>query len=96
MVPDFLKRILKKDVEVTKKFVAFCMNFVQVRSFQTQCKVLEWSCHGIIWIVGLIAFTYMFANSNLYEMEVNLFVALLIDIFIVAIVKGKLAIIYKL
>lgn len=32
-VPPVLKKILAWDVEVTKKFVAFLLNFVQVRSF---------------------------------------------------------------
>lgn len=47
------------------------------------------SCHGIVWLVCLLAFTYMFSDVKLYEMEVNLFIALIIDIFVVAIVKGK-------
>jgi hypothetical protein len=88
VVPDFLKNILKKDVEVTKQFVAFCMNFVQMRSFKNHCKFLEWSCHGIVWLVGLIAFTYLMNSSKLHEMEVNLFIALIFDIFVVAITKA--------
>lgn len=32
----------------------------------------------------------MFDNKSLYEMQVNLFVALLIDIFAVAIIKGEI------
>jgi hypothetical protein len=31
----------------------------------------------------------MFDNKDLYEMEVNLFTALIIDIFVVAIIKGE-------
>jgi len=41
-----------------------------------------------VWLAGLVAFTYMFDNKNLYEMQVNLFVALIIDIFVVATVKA--------
>ncbi|CAG9812266.1 unnamed protein product [Chironomus riparius] len=88
VVPPFLKNILKKDVELTKKFVAHCLNFVQIRSFKNHCKFLEWSCHGVVWLAGLIAFTYIMGNSKLHEMEVNLFVALIIDIFAVAIIKA--------
>lgn len=75
-------------MELTKKFVAYCLNFVQIRSFKNHCKFLEWSCHGVVWLAGLIAFTYIMGNSKLHEMEVNLFVALIIDIFAVAIIKG--------
>jgi len=42
-----------------------------------------------VWLAGLIAFTYIMGNSQLHEMEVNLFVALIIDIFAVAIIKGS-------
>lgn len=66
------------------------MNFVQIRSFKTHCKFLEWSCHGVVWLAGLIAFTYMFDNKDLYQMQVNLFAALIFDIFVVAIIKGEL------
>lgn len=89
MVPEPLKNLLKKDVELTKKFVSYLLNFVQIRSFKTHCKFLEWSCHGIVWLAGLLAFTYMFDNKALYEMEANLFMALIIDIFVVAIIKGE-------
>jgi presqualene diphosphate phosphatase len=73
---------------LTKKFVSFLLNFVQIRSFKTHCKFLEWSCHGIVWLAGLLAFTYMFDNKDLYQMQVNLFMALIIDIFVVAIIKA--------
>jgi len=42
-----------------------------------------------VWLVCLLGFTYMFDNKDLYEMEVNLFIALIIDIFAVAIIKGE-------
>lgn len=85
----FLQEILKRDVALTKKFVSFLLNFVQIRSFKNHCKFLEWSCHGIVWLVAVIGFTYMIEDKSLYEMEVNLFMALIIDIFVVAIVKGE-------
>ncbi|KAG5677486.1 hypothetical protein PVAND_007244 [Polypedilum vanderplanki] len=88
VVPEPLKNLLKKDVEITKRFVAFCLNFVQIRSFKTHCKFLEWSCHGVVWLTGLIAFTYFMNNNKLHEVEVNLFIALVIDILVVAIVKA--------
>ena len=42
-----------------------------------------------LFLVALIAFTYMFDNKDLYEVEVNLFVALILDIFVVATIKGE-------
>lgn len=85
-----MKKLLKKDVELTKKFVSALLNFDAVRSFKRQCKFLEWSCHGVVWLVGLIAFTYVVQSQALHEMEVNLFVALIVDMFAVAIIKGEM------
>lgn len=42
-----------------------------------------------LYLLALIAFTYMFDNKDLYEIEVNLFVALILDIFVVATIKGE-------
>lgn len=40
-IPPFLEKILALDVEWTKKFVSFSLNFVTVRSLKTHCKFLE-------------------------------------------------------
>lgn len=74
---------------MTKKFVSLLLNFDQMRSFKRHCKFLEYSCHGIVWLVGLIAFIYLMNSKDLHEMEVNLFIALIIDMFAVAIIKGE-------
>lgn len=74
---------------MTKKFVSYLLNFDQVRSFKRHCKFLEWSCHGVVWLAGLIAFTYLMNSKALHEMEVNLFIALIVDMFAVAIIKGE-------
>lgn len=65
------------------------MNYVQVRSIKNHCHFLEWSCHGIVLLVAVIAFTYMWEDNSLNEMEVNLFMALIVDILIVAVTKGE-------
>jgi hypothetical protein len=38
-VPPVLKKLLAWDADVTKKFVSFLLNFVQVRSFARHCKL---------------------------------------------------------
>ena len=50
--------------------------------------ILSFLLLGVVWLVCLIAFTYMFDNKSLYQMQVNLFMALIIDIFAVAITKA--------
>lgn len=83
-----LKKLLAWDAEISKKFVSFLLNFVQVRSFARHCKVLEWSCNGVVWLVGWLAFTYMIDNKSLYQMQINMFVALIFDIVCVAVIKA--------
>lgn len=40
-IPPFVQKVLAVDVELTKKFVSFCLNFVPIRSLRTHCKFLE-------------------------------------------------------
>lgn len=45
-IPPFLRKLLALDVEWTKRFVSFSLNFVPIRSLKTHCKFLE-----VSWIV---------------------------------------------
>lgn len=40
-IPPLLQKILAVDVQLTKKFVSFSLNFVPIRSLKTHCKFLE-------------------------------------------------------
>lgn len=40
-IPPFVEKILALDVEWTKRFVSFSLNFVPIRSLKTHCKFLE-------------------------------------------------------
>lgn len=40
-IPPFLEKLLALDVEWTKRFVSFSLNFVPIRSLKTHCKFLE-------------------------------------------------------
>lgn len=40
-IPPFVQKALAIDVDMTKRFVAFCLNFVPIRSLKTNCKFLE-------------------------------------------------------
>ncbi|XP_055628931.1 polyisoprenoid diphosphate/phosphate phosphohydrolase PLPP6 [Toxorhynchites rutilus septentrionalis] len=87
-LPPALKKILALDVVLTKRFVSFMLNFVPFRSLRTHCKVLEYSCHGIAWLAGWLAFSWMIDKPDWYQMQVNLFIGLLTDIVMVAVVKA--------
>lgn len=40
-VPPFIEILLAYDIEWTKKFVSFSLNFIPIRSLRTHCKFLE-------------------------------------------------------
>lgn len=40
-IPPWLQKVLALDVEWTKRFVSFSLNFVPIRSLKTHCKMLE-------------------------------------------------------
>lgn len=40
-VPPILEKVLALDVEWTKRFVSFSLNFVPIRSLKAHCKLLE-------------------------------------------------------
>lgn len=45
-IPPMIKKLLAIDVELTKKFVAFSLNFLPMRSLKTNCKLLEVRFHS--------------------------------------------------
>ncbi|KAJ8916788.1 hypothetical protein NQ315_005793 [Exocentrus adspersus] len=87
-VPDTLKTILRYDAEITKRFVIWANNFLTLRTLRTHYKGLEISCHGIPWFAFWIAFTWLFNNPHLVEMQVNILLGLLLDILLVAVAKA--------
>lgn len=40
-IPAPVQKVLAYDVELTKRFVSFSLNFVPIRSLKTHCKFLE-------------------------------------------------------
>lgn len=48
-IPPLLEKILALDVQLTKKFVSFSLNFVPIRSLKTHCKFLEVSMFQTFW-----------------------------------------------
>ncbi|XP_047370178.1 polyisoprenoid diphosphate/phosphate phosphohydrolase PLPP6 isoform X2 [Vespa velutina] len=75
-VPSFLKKILDVDVYLTKVFVNSLEKYLPVRQLQTHYKALEISCHGIPWIALTLASIWIFHLTSLYQLQVNLFIAL--------------------
>lgn len=87
-IPAPVQKLLALDVEMTKKFVSFSLNFVPIRSLKAHCKFLEYSCHGIVWLAGLLAISWFLDNPNYYQTQINLLFALVLDILFVAGIKA--------
>ena len=85
-IPPWLGQVLEWDKKVTKgAFDLFDKKFGYVKH-RKNLKFLEYSCHGIPWLGGVIAMLYL-GSSNL-ELWMNLLAMMLIDIVIVAFVKA--------
>lgn len=87
-VPSMLNRILDRDVQLTKSVVKCVESFTLMRKLKMHYKMLEISCHAVPWITSILAFIWILNNKNLYQMQVNLLMALILDIVIIAILKA--------
>jgi membrane-associated phospholipid phosphatase len=83
-----LKQVLRFDEEVTKRFVLWANKFLPLRSLRIHYKALEITCHGIPWFAFWIAFTWLFNNSSLVQMQVNMLIGLFLDIIFIAVAKA--------
>lgn len=87
-VPDMLQKILRYDVQITKKFVEMSQNITAFRSLRIHSKFLELSCHGIVWLAGWLTFIWLFNNKELHQLQFNMLFALILDIIVIAVMKA--------
>ncbi|XP_041973632.1 phospholipid phosphatase 6 isoform X1 [Aricia agestis] len=87
-VPTMLQKILQYDIQISKKFVDMSHSITALRSLRIHSKLLEVSCHGIVWLAGWLTFIWLFNSKDLYQLQVNMLIALLLDIVVIAILKA--------
>ncbi|XP_072394385.1 polyisoprenoid diphosphate/phosphate phosphohydrolase PLPP6 [Diabrotica undecimpunctata] len=87
-VPPALQKILKYDAYITNEFLTWANKILDVDAYRVHCKALEISCHGIPWFAFWIAFSWLFNNPNLVQMQVNMLLGLITDIMLVAVAKA--------
>jgi len=87
-VPSVLRRCLAVDAYLTDVIVKNVEKFMPLRQLKVHYRVLEYSCHGVPWLAGWLAFIWILNSKNLYQMQVNLMIGLLIDIVAVALLKA--------
>ncbi|XP_033195220.1 polyisoprenoid diphosphate/phosphate phosphohydrolase PLPP6 isoform X2 [Bombus vancouverensis nearcticus] len=83
-----LNKILDRDVQLTRSVVKCVENLPLMRKLRMHYKMLEISCHAVPWITSILAFIWILNNKNLYQMQVNLLMALILDIIVIAILKA--------
>ncbi|XP_068143476.1 polyisoprenoid diphosphate/phosphate phosphohydrolase PLPP6 [Drosophila tropicalis] len=85
---EVLHFILELDVRLTTSFVSLLMQWSSFQSLRINCKFLEVSCDGIVWLSSWIAFIWLFNSEPLFEMQLNMLVGLLLDIVVIALFKA--------
>lgn len=83
-----MKVITDLDVKLTDRFVTYLLQFASFKSLKIHCKFLEISCDGIAWLCTWVAFIWLINSKNLYQMQVNMLLGLLLDIVVVAVLKA--------
>ncbi|CAG9797795.1 unnamed protein product [Chironomus riparius] len=83
----FFNKIIKKDQILSKKFAFYWGDRLNIIRYRNTTTFLDYSCNGIAWIVGLIAFAY-FSSHSFIEVEINLLMVLIFDIVVVALIKA--------
>lgn len=87
-VPSKLRTFLAVDAYLTNAFVNWAQQFLFLRQLKTYHVFLKISCHSIIWLATNLVLIWTFNISNLYQMQVNLFIGLLLDIILVSVLKA--------
>ncbi|KAG0725502.1 Phospholipid phosphatase 6 [Chionoecetes opilio] len=89
VVPRPLRRLLDWDTVMTDKFVKYVdRNYGPISKYKTTMKALEYSCHGIPWLLGTAAFIFLLQAASSRQLLVNIFIALIVDIVVVGVVKA--------
>ncbi|XP_066157051.1 polyisoprenoid diphosphate/phosphate phosphohydrolase PLPP6 [Euwallacea fornicatus] len=86
--PLWLQQVLVLDENITKKFVIWGKSWSPLHSLRLHYRALEITCHGIPWLAFWIAFTWLFNIPNLVQLQVNMILALILDIITIALVKA--------
>ncbi|RVE47041.1 hypothetical protein evm_008323 [Chilo suppressalis] len=87
-IPKMLQKVLNYDIQITKRFVERATRITALRSLRNHAKLLEVSCHGIVWLASWLSFIWLFNNKELYQIQVNMLIALILDIIIIAVIKA--------
>lgn len=86
--PPALRILLDLDVAITNKFCAVVNRAAPNLLQRKHHKALEYSCHGIPWLVGWVAFMIMYSDPSLYQLQANFLYGLILDILAISVIKA--------
>ncbi|XP_078041979.1 polyisoprenoid diphosphate/phosphate phosphohydrolase PLPP6 [Augochlora pura] len=87
-IAPWLSGVLAIDRKLTENFVRSVEKLMPMRQLQIHYKVLEISCHGVIWFASILALIWILNRPSLFQVQVNLLIGLLLDVVIVGILKA--------
>ncbi|XP_017885165.1 phospholipid phosphatase 6 isoform X2 [Ceratina calcarata] len=87
-IPPMLRTILNLDKLLTQSFVKYVEYIMPMKRLKVHHTALEVSCHGIVWLASLLALIWILNNARLFQMQVNLIIALTLDIIIIGVLKA--------
>lgn len=85
-----LQQVLKADITITAVFCHSVEALFPPAKSRKYLKLLEVSCHGMPWLAVWLAFFWILWNPELFEMQVNFLVGLLLDMVFVTILKAAI------
>lgn len=86
----FLQTLKKVDVELSNSLSLSATPESPLGILRPYMKWLEISCHGIPWLGGCLVFLWFAASQGARSFFLNLFLGLLIDIVLVAVLKASI------
>lgn len=87
-IPTLLRKVLAVDAYLTDELVKFAEKFLPLKQLKVHYKLLEVSCHGIVWLATSLVLIWVFNSKSLYQMQVNLLIGLVLDIILIALIKA--------
>ncbi|XP_011877464.1 PREDICTED: presqualene diphosphate phosphatase-like isoform X2 [Vollenhovia emeryi] len=87
-IPSTLRKLLAVDAYLTNVFVNWAEQVSLLRQLKAYHRALDISCHSVAWLVTDLMLIWVFNNSNLYQIQVNLLIGLMLDIILVVILKA--------
>ncbi|XP_043263189.1 phospholipid phosphatase 6 [Colletes gigas] len=87
-ISPILKNILSLDIRLTNSFVKYMGKYMPMKQLKVHYSALEISCNGLVWFGSVLALVWILHNKDLYQMQVNLLLGLVLDVIFIGVLKA--------